>query len=229
MSREVILVVDDEIDIQELIRYNLRKEGFSVFVVGTGEDALNAAEELNPAAIILDLMLPGIDGVEVYNRLKREESTKDIPVVMLTARSEDQDVVAGLETGADDYITKPFSPKVLIARLQAVLRRSGPLKDENIGRLEAHGVTIDLSRYEVCCHGEEVHLSATEFAILQFLMQNPGWVFSRNKIIDAVRGKDYPVTERSVDVQILGLRKKLNDCGLLIETVRGIGYRFRAE
>jgi len=229
MSRDVILVVDDEVDIQELIRYNLKKEGFSVFVVGTGEDALNAAEELKPGAIILDLMLPGIDGVEVCNRLKRQETTSTIPVVMLTARSEDQDVVAGLETGADDYITKPFSPKVLIARLRAVLRRSEAANRTDQGKLEAHGVEIDLSRYEVRCNGEDVRLSATEFAILQFLMRNPGWVFSRNKIIDAVRGKDYPVTERSVDVQILGLRKKLDDCGYLIETVRGIGYRFKAK
>lgn len=229
MSRDVILVVDDEVDIQELIRYNLKKEGFSVFVVGTGEDALNAAEELKPGAIILDLMLPGIDGVEVCNRLKRQESTREIPVVMLTARSEDQDVVSGLETGADDYITKPFSPKVLVARLRAVLRRSESANRSDDGKLEAHGVEIDLSRYEVRCNNKEVYLSATEFAILQFLMRNPGWVFSRNKIIDAVRGKDYPVTERSVDVQILGLRKKLNDCGYLIETVRGIGYRFKAK
>ncbi len=229
MSRDVILVVDDEVDIQELIRYNLKKEGYSAFVVGSGEEALAAAEELKPGAIILDLMLPGMGGIEVCKLLKRQASTKDIPVIMLTAKTEDADVVAGLETGADDYITKPFSPKVLIARLRAVIRRTESDEDGHDGKLSAHGVTIDLSRYEVNCAGRDVHLSATEFAILQFLMRNPGWVFSRNKIIDAVRGKDYPVTERSVDVQILGLRKKLEDCGHLIETVRGIGYRFKAK
>ncbi len=229
MSRDLILVVDDEVDIQELIRYNLKKEGLSVYAVGTGEEALTAAEELRPGAIVLDLMLPGMDGVQVCNRLKRQESTKTIPVVMLTAKSEDADVVAGLETGADDYITKPFSPRVLVARLRAVLRRTetGGRTDES--RLSAHGVFMDLSKHEVKCGDREVHLSATEFAILQFLMRNPGWVFSRDKIIDAVRGKDYPVTERSVDVQILGLRKKLDEYGSLIETVRGVGYRFKAK
>ena len=229
MSRDLILVVDDEVDIQELIRYNLKKEGLSVYAVGTGEEALTAAEELRPGAIVLDLMLPGIDGVQVCNRLKRQESTKTIPIVMLTAKSEDADVVAGLETGADDYITKPFSPRVLVARLRAVLRRAetGGRADES--RLSAHGVSMDLSKHEVRCGEREVHLSATEFAILQFLMRNPGWVFSRDKIIDAVRGKDYPVTERSVDVQILGLRKKLGAHGALIETVRGVGYRFKAK
>ena len=229
MSRDLILVVDDEVDIQELIRYNLKKEGLSVYAVGTGEEALTAAEELRPGAIVLDLMLPGMDGVQVCNRLKRQESTKTIPVVMLTAKSEDADIVSGLETGADDYITKPFSPRVLVARLRAVLRRAetGGRADES--RLSAHGVSMDLSKHEVTCGDHEVHLSATEFAILQFLMRNPGWVFSRDKIIDAVRGKDYPVTERSVDVQILGLRKKLGEYGSLIETVRGVGYRFKAK
>jgi two-component system phosphate regulon response regulator PhoB len=228
MGDQTILVVDDEVDIQELVRYNLQKEGFSVHAVGTGEDALSAAEELQPAAIVLDLMLPGIDGVQVCRRLKKRESTQDIPVIMLTAKTEEADMVAGLETGADDYITKPFSPKVLIARLKAVMRRSEAAATPSSGTLHVHGVTVDISRHEVYCRDALVDLSATEFAILGFLMTNPGWVFSRTQIIDAIHGKDYPVTERSVDVQILGLRKKLDTCGNLVETVRGVGYRFRA-
>jgi two-component system phosphate regulon response regulator PhoB len=221
------LVVDDETDIRELVRYNLKKEGFSVHTVATGEEALAATAELKPDAVILDVMLPDMDGVQVCNRLKRAVETRSIPVIMLTAKTEESDVVAGLEIGADDYVTKPFSPKVLLARLRAVLRRQEtpvPPADE---RVTASGITIDTSRHEVYCGEEQVHLSATEFAILGFLMNNPGWVFSRNKIIDAVRGKDYPVTERSVDVQILGLRKKLGEYGSAIETVRGVGYRFK--
>lgn len=228
MSRGTILVVDDEADIRELLRYNLRKEGFSVDLVGSGEDALTRARETSPDAIVLDLMLPGIDGREVCRRLKADEHTHDIPIVMLTARSEESDMVAGLETGADDYVTKPFSPAVLTARLQAVLRRRPPQEPGEGGRLSAHGLVLDIGRHELSVGGRDVPLSATEFSILAFLMSNPGWVFSRTRIIDAVRGKDYPVTERSVDVQILGLRKKLGDHGSVIETVRGVGYRFRA-
>lgn len=229
MAAESILVVDDERDIQELIRYNLRKEGFVVHTVGSGEEALTAAIDIKPALIVLDLMLPGIDGVQVCRRLKAGEHTSHIPVIMLTARTEDEDIVAGLETGADDYVTKPFSPKVLVARVRSLLRRAAtPGTTEASTRLEAHGVVMDLSRYEVFADGEEIQLSATEFAILEFLIKSPGWVFSRQKIIDSIRGKDYPVTERSVDVQILGLRKKLGERGHLIETVRGVGYRFRA-
>ncbi len=228
MSDQTILVVDDEVDIQELVRYNLQKEGFTVHTVGTGEEALSAAERIHPAAIVLDLMLPGIDGIQVCNRLKKEESTQDIPVIMLTAKTEEADMVDGLETGADDYITKPFSPKVLVARLKAVMRRTEAAATPSSGTLSFHGITVDISRHEAYCGDAELELSATEFAILAFLMTNPGWVFSRTQIIDAIHGKDYPVTERSVDVQILGLRKKLNNCGDLVETVRGVGYRFRA-
>ncbi|HKK47970.1 MAG TPA: response regulator [Alkalispirochaeta sp.] len=228
MGDQTILVVDDEVDIQELVRYNLQKEGYTVHTVGTGEAALTAVEQIHPAAIVLDLMLPGIDGIQVCNRLKKQDHTQEIPVIMLTAKTEDADMVAGLEMGADDYITKPFSPKVLIARLRAVMRRTEAADTPVSGTLAVHGVTIDISRHEVYCGDTETALSATEFAILAFLMTNPGWVFSRTQIIDAVHGKDYPVTERSVDVQILGLRKKLESCGSLVETVRGVGYRFRA-
>ena len=229
MAHEHILVVDDETDILELVRYNLQKEGYRVTTVKTGEEGLQKIRELKPDVVVLDLMLPGLDGLSVCNRLKREEATRSIPVVMLTAKAEDTDIVTGLELGADDYVTKPFSPKVLTARIRAVLRRSGEseaLLKENV--ITVHGITIDSSRHEVDVNGEEVTLSPTEFAILEHLGRSPGWVFSRTRIIDAVKGKDYPVTERSVDVQILGLRKKLGEVGDVIETVRGVGYRMKS-
>lgn len=232
MANETVLVVDDEKDILELISYNLENEGFSVSTVETGEDALDMARDTRPELIILDLMLPGMDGTEVCKRLKQDASTRNIPVLMLTAKASPGDVVNGLDLGADDYVTKPFSPSVLLARTRAVLRRvreGRPADEERNAQLRVHDILIDVSRHQVYAGGEPVSLSATEFAILEFMAHNPGWVFSRDKIIDAVKGKDYPVTERSVDVQILGLRKKLGAHGKHIQTVRGVGYRLAAE
>ena len=230
MAGERILVVDDERDILELIRFNLEREGFTVFTVDTGEAALSQTNRIRPDLVVLDLMLPGVDGTEVCRRLRHDEATHAIPVLMLTARTEDSDIVTGLEVGADDYVTKPFSPRVLVARIRAILRRRGAEADgEDRQVVRIHGIRIDISQHEVWIDEQQVHLSATEFAILVFLARNPGWVFSRNKIIDTVKGKDYPVTERSVDVQILGLRKKLGEKGKLVQTVRGVGYRLQAE
>ncbi len=230
MAHETILIVDDERDITELIRYNLEKENFNTITVASGEDALVEARKSLPALIILDLMPPGVDGLEVCKKLSQDELTHHIPILMLTAKSEDSDIILGLEMGADDYVTKPFSPKVLIARVRALLRRN---KEKESRRKEAviriHGLTIDTTRHEVLCDGQLLALSVSEFSILEFLAKNPGWVFSRNQIIGAVKGEDYPVTERSVDVQILGLRKKLGPKGVCIETVRGIGYRMTEE
>lgn len=230
MAHETILIVDDERDITELIRYNLEKENFKTITVATGEDALSEAKRVRPDLIILDLMLPGVDGLEVCRKLSQDEATRTIPILMLTAKSEDSDIILGLEMGADDYVTKPFSPKVLIARIRALLRRNREkeaLKKETVIRI--HGITIDTTRHEVLCDNVPLPLSVSEFSILEFLAKNPGWVFSRNQIIGAVKGEDYPVTERSVDVQILGLRKKLGEKGTFIETVRGIGYRMTEE
>lgn len=230
MAHETILIVDDERDITELIRYNLEKENFNTITVASGEDALVEARKSLPALIILDLMLPGVDGLEVCKKLSQDEVTHHIPILMLTAKSEDSDIILGLEMGADDYVTKPFSPKILIARVRALLRRN---KEKQSRKKEAvirvHGLTIDTTRHEVLCEGQPLALSVSEFSILEFLARNPGWVFSRNQIIGAVKGEDYPVTERSVDVQILGLRKKLGPKGVFIETVRGIGYRMTEE
>ncbi len=229
MAKETILIVDDEQDIIELVDFNLKKEGFRTITASTGEEVLRSVSNKPPDLIMLDLMLPGLDGRDVCRRLKQDERTRNIPILMVTARTEDSDIIAGLELGADDYITKPFSPKVLIARVRAVLRRSHRASElpAPSGRIKIHGIEIDVSRHEVFKRGEPVALSVSEFSILEYLARNPGWVFSRSQIITAVKGADYPVTERSVDVQILGIRKKLGQEGKHIETVRGIGYRMQ--
>ena len=227
MPRETILAVDDEEDILELVRYNLGKSGYKVSCVTTGEGALKAARTSPPDLILLDLMLPGVDGLEVCKVLKQDPKTSHIPIVMLTARGEEADVVVGLEMGADDYVTKPFSPRVLLARLKAVLRRRGPAEPEGAVTLQVHGIVINPHRHEVLVKGEPVALTATELRLLHYLARRPGWVFTRQQIIDAVRGDNYPVTDRSVDTQMVGLRKKLGPGADCIETVRGVGYRFK--
>lgn len=225
MAKEKILLVEDAEDILELVRYNLSKEGWQVRCAMSGEDALAAVREHDVDLVLLDIMLPGMDGYEVCRRLRRDPSAAHLPVIMLTAKSEETDMVVGLELGADDYVTKPFSPRVLIARIKAVLRRREPGGQAadvlNLGELR-----IDRSRHEVRVKGEPVRLTATEFGILLCLALRPGWVFSRYQIVEAVRGGDYSVTDRAVDVQIVGLRKKLGELGSYIETVRGVGYRF---
>lgn len=229
MGKEKILVVDDEEDILELVRYNLAKEGYQVQGVTSGELALAKAREDRPDLIVLDLMLPGVDGLDVCRQLRSGPETASVPIVMLTAKTEDADVVTGLELGADDYVTKPFSPRVLLARIKAVLRRRLPDAQESQRVIRTEDLTINPSRHEVMVQGRHVVLTATEFRILYFLARRPGWVFTRDQIISAVKGDDYPVTERSVDVQIVGLRKKLGDAGETVETVRGVGYRFREQ
>jgi two-component system, OmpR family, alkaline phosphatase synthesis response regulator PhoP len=224
-----VLVVDDEEDLLELVRYNLAREGYAVTGVGTGEDALKAARKQPPDLIVLDLMLPAVDGLEVCRRLKSDPKTRDIPIIMLTAKSEESDMVAGLERGADDYIAKPFSPRVLSARVKALLRRrEQQTRTELETTIDVHEISIHPGRHEVTLAGQPLGLTYTEFALLQFLAKRPGWAYTRTQIVDAVKGEDYPVTERSVDVQVAGLRKKLGDFGAYIETVRGVGYRFRA-
>lgn len=227
MSKEKILVVDDEEDILELVRYNLAKEGYQVKCVTSGEDALKAASEETPDVVLLDLMLPGVHGLDVCRNLKSNESTMNIPIVMLTAKGEDADIVAGLELGADDYVTKPFSPRVLLARIRVVLRRKLETQPSEVSILKIHDFVINPGRHEALVKGRPVVLTATEFGILHFLARRPGWVFSRDQIISSVKGQDYAVTDRSVDVQIVGLRKKLGQAGSFIETVRGVGYRFK--
>ena len=228
-SPQQILVVDDEEDLLELVRYNLSKDGFRVECVSSGEDALRSARRQPPDLIVLDLMLPSVDGLEVCRRLKSDSKTRDVPIIMLTAKGEEADMIAGLERGADDYIPKPFSPRVLAARVRALLRRNeARLREEAETTIDVHELSIHPGRHEVRLAGEPLELTYTEFALLQFLAKRPGWAYTRTQIVDAVKGEDYPVTERSVDVQVAGLRKKLGPHGSYIETVRGVGYRFRA-
>jgi two-component system phosphate regulon response regulator PhoB len=226
MAKGTILVVDDEEDIQELVKLNVIREGYDVLTAGSGEEALEIAQAQQPSLAILDLMLPGIDGLEVCRLLRSNPKTRQIPVIILTAKSEDSDIVAGLELGADDYITKPFSSKVLIARVRRVLRKR---VEEDLDRssLEIHDLRIDPARCEVTLQGRPVSLTFSEFNILYTLAKRPGVVFTRYQIVDALHGSDYIVSDRAVDVQIAYLRKKLGPCKHYIETVRGVGYRFK--
>ena len=233
MSRARILIIEDDAEIQELLSVALAREGWELVAAKDGEAglaALAAGEAGQVDCVILDIMLPGMDGLEVLRRLKASVSARRVPVIMTTARGEEADIVSGLELGADDYVVKPYSPKVLAARIRAALRRvAEPVEAGSAG---ADAVTrgelrVDRARREVTLAGTSVELSATEFDILDLLCRDPGRVFSRSQIIDAVRGHDYPVTDRSVDVQILSLRRKLGPGGELIETVRGVGYRFK--
>jgi two-component system, OmpR family, alkaline phosphatase synthesis response regulator PhoP len=233
MLKQSVLVVEDDDDIRELVSYNLLKEGYQVAGVASGEDALAAVAAKPPDLVLLDLMLPGLDGLSVCRRLKGDPATAPLPVVMLTAKGEEADIVAGLNLGADDYVTKPFSPKVLLARLQAVLRRAAAERagaeeeEEPAETIEIGELTIHLGRHEVSVRGKPVELTATEFKLLHFLARRPGWVFTRQQILDGVHGDTYAATDRAVDVQVVGLRRKLGPAGSSIETVRGVGYRFK--
>ena len=227
MPGEKILVVDDEENIRELVRYNLAREGYQVTTVGSGEEALKQASSKLPDLIVLDLMLPGMDGFAVCRQLKNDSRTAHIPIVMLTVKGEESDIVVGLELGADDYITKPFSPKVLLARLKAILRRR---EKEPVGESDVMTIgdlMIHPGRHEVLVQGKPVKLTSTEFRILHLMARKPGWVFTRYQIVDAARGDNIAVTARSVDFHITSLRRKLGPCSDYIETVWGVGYRFK--
>jgi two-component system phosphate regulon response regulator PhoB len=227
-AKKTILVVEDEEDILALIHFNLIKVGYNAECASDGEEALTLIAAKRPDLILLDLMLPGIDGLEICRRLRSGDSATEIPIIMLTACGEEEDVVRGLELGADDYITKPFSIKVLLARVQAVLRHRSTLQPETEDEELIRGaLRIHPGRNLVQVDGKTVELTFTEFKVLEALARKPGWVFTRYQIVNSVRGEDYAVTDRAVDVQIAGLRKKLESCGYYIETVRGVGYRFQ--
>ncbi|MEW5909312.1 MAG: response regulator transcription factor [Thermodesulfobacteriota bacterium] len=226
MSNEKILVVDDEEDILELVRYYLEKERYKVTCTASGEAAVKTVAKDSFDFIILDLMLPGIDGLDVARHLKADPKTRHIPILMLTAKGSEADIVAGLEIGADDYITKPFSPRILLARIRAIFRRKQNIGPEKSPIIQWGELIINTLKHTVHAGVDEIRLTYTEFEILTLLACRPGWVFTRTQIVDAVRGVNYAVTDRSVDVQIAGLRKKLGGLGDYIETVRGVGYRF---
>ena len=226
MAQKKILVVEDEEDIQELVRYNLVKEGYQTHCVGSGEAGLKEARKIFPDLLILDLMLPEMNGLEVCRQLKSDLNTQPIPIIMLTAKGEETDIVLGLEMGADDYVTKPFSIKVFLSRVRAVLRRAQGLESGESGILNFMDLQIHTGKHEVWVQEAKVKLTYTEFMILKFLAKHPGWVFTRGQIVDSIRGDGYAITDRAIDFQIVGLRKKLGPVSKYIETVRGVGYRF---
>jgi len=225
-QKATILIVDDEEDIRELVSLYLSREGYVLQTCETGSEALTLAQTRLPDVIILDLMLPDMDGLDVCKKLKADARTERIPVVMLTAKGEEADIVTGLELGAEDYVTKPFSGKVLVARVRRILRHTHEARDDQ-AMIRIHDLTIDPARRMVQAGETAVSLTFTEFNILQTLARRPGIVFTRYKIVDAIHDTDYLVTDRAVDVQIVSLRKKLGAAGTYIETVRGVGYRFK--
>jgi len=227
MAKEHIVVVEDEEDILELLRYHLAREGYNVTPAANGEQALKIISQKIPALVLLDLMLPGLNGLELCRSLKQDPRTAAIPIMMVTAKNEESDVILGLELGADDYIMKPFSMKVLVARVHAVLRRRKQSVVDTDAVIRIHDLVINPGRHEVLIKGKPVEMTFSELRILHLLARRPGWVMTREQIVDAVRGEDYAVTDRAVDVQIVGLRKKLGSRAEYIETVRGVGYRFK--
>jgi two-component system alkaline phosphatase synthesis response regulator PhoP len=228
MPKRSILVIDDEADLIELVRYNLVKEGFDVAAAPDGETGLAAARREMPDVVVVDLMLPGIDGLEVCRALRGDDRTAQIPVIILTAKDSESDRIVGLEIGADDYVTKPFSPRELAARVKAVLRRAAP-RQPALDFIRHGELSIDMVRHEVYCTEKPVNLTATEFRLLQFLAARPGRVFSRSEIIDGALGRDIAVLDRTIDVHVMALRKKLGRCGNWIETIRGFGYKFQED
>jgi two-component system phosphate regulon response regulator PhoB len=227
-AKAVILIIEDDPEIQELLSISMSREGWKLIQAKTGEEGLDYLKKNQANCILLDIMLPGMDGLKVLKKMKENEKSRVIPVIMTTARGEEADVITGLELGADDYVVKPYSPKVLVARVRASLRR----QEENSSGVKTRlwqqdKLTLDADRHTASYDGKALDLYATEFALLQYFISNPDIVFTRGQIISAVKGEDYPVTDRSVDVQILGLRKKLAEAGEMIETIRGVGYRLK--
>lgn len=219
-----VLIVEDEQDIANLIHYNLSREGFEAEVVSSGRTALASIGDRRPDLVILDIMLPDLDGLEVCRKIKRDEGTRSIPVLMVSARGEESDIVAGLELGAEDYVTKPFSNRVLLARVRAVLRRREPVNGDEIV-LAGGALRIDAGRHKVELCGAALDLTLTQYRLLHFLAQRPGFVRTRDQIVAAVRGEGTVLSSRAVDVHVAGLRQKLGAHAGLIETVRGVGYR----
>jgi two-component system phosphate regulon response regulator PhoB len=229
MNNKQILVVDDEEDILELVRFNLTREGHQVFCADSGEKAVEIMKSKSVDLMVLDLMLPGMDGFAVAKWVKNNPLIRHVPIIMLTAKGSESDVVAGLELGAEDYVTKPFSPRILVARIHKVLHRAAQVPAEGRELIQRDNITIDVRKHQVSIDGEPAVLTYTEFEILTLLAGRPGWAFSRSQIVDSVRGYNYSVTDRSVDVQIVGLRRKLGAYGRYIQTVRGVGYRFKDD
>ena len=229
VSKPLILVVEDEAALATMLRYNLEKQGFRVDEASDGPEALTRIAETAPDLVLLDWMLPVMSGIEVCRQIRRRPATRDLPVIMVTARTEDQDAVRGLNTGADDYITKPFSVEALLARIRALLRRSNPVATK--GRLAFHDIALDLTTHRVIRNDRAIHLGPTEFRLLEFFLQHPRRVFSRQELLDSVWGPDIHVEPRTIDVHIRRLRKAINGIGELdiVRTVRAAGYALDTE
>jgi len=227
MSKSTVLVIDDEKDLLELVEYNLRKEHLEVQTASDGQTGLELAFKHRPSLVILDLMMPGIGGMDVCRQLRADSRTSTVPIIMLTARAAETDRIVGLEVGADDYVTKPFSPRELVARVRAVLRRSSGPTVAGGAVIRRGQLVIDPVRREVVYKGTSISLTATEFRILEYLASRPGHVLSRDQIINTALGPDAAVTDRTIDVHMTSLRRKMGDGAGLIETVRGFGYKFR--
>jgi two-component system alkaline phosphatase synthesis response regulator PhoP len=230
-KKKTILVVDDEKDLLELISYNLQRNGYEVLTAANGAVALEMAQRQVPDMVLLDLMLPGLDGTEVARRMKADPRTANIPIIMLTAKAEETDVVVGLTIGADDYVTKPFSPKVLLARMNTVLRRTESTASSagsgEAGLLKAGSLVIDTNKHDVTVDGEPVKLTLTEFKLLTALVTARGRVLTRDQLMDKAMGTDVFVTDRAIDVHVTAIRKKLGTANWMIHTVRGVGYRLQ--
>jgi len=243
-ARATVLIIEDDSEIQELLAFSMARENWKLVQAKSGEEGLGYLKKHRPDCILLDIMLPGIDGFRLIKKIREMENRQGVPIIMTTARGEESDIITGLELGADDYVVKPYSPKVLIARVRAGLRRqeeasasietsdskeaSGEARPERKGKVWQQGkIRLDADRHEAFYDGAHLDLLPTEFALLRHFLSNPEIVFTRGQLIAAIKGPDYPVTDRAIDVQILGLRKKLGDAGAMVETVRGIGYRFR--
>ncbi|MBK26768.1 MAG: DNA-binding response regulator [Halobacteriovorax sp.] len=227
MTKAKILIVEDEEDIRDLIHFHLFKSKHQVYEADNGPKAVEEAISKKPDLILLDIMIPGIDGIEVCRQLKANSETKDIKIIFISAKGEEEDIVKGLELGADDYISKPFSPKILIARVNAVLRRDA--SPEESKTIEYAGIKVDLNKRKVSIDESEINLTLTEFQVLSYLIATPGHVYTRTQIVNKIRGHNHAVTDRSVDTQLVSLRKKLGEKGQLIETVWGVGYKFRED
>ena len=227
MKSRKIAVIEDEPDILELLEYNLTREGFTVVSATNGDEGLRTVVKEAPDLVLLDLMLPGLDGIDVCRQLKTDAATQNIPIIMVTAKGEESDVVLGLGIGADDYVTKPFSPKELMARVRAVLRRGKVKPSAGSERLSFDGVVVDPVRHEVLVDSNEVGFTATEFRLLHLLASHPGRVFSRDQLVSRVIGEGAAVIDRNIDVHVRAIRKKLGAYRDVIDTVRGVGYRFR--
>ena len=229
MANEHVIVIEDDPDITELVTYNLEQDGYRLTAFDRGVPGMRAMSKAPPDLVLLDIMLPGMDGLDLCKQMKTDERLAEVPIIMMSARGEESDVIIGLELGADDYITKPFSPGILLARLKAVLRRHRRRPADDDAVLRRGPLVIDRARHRVSINGQPLALTPTVFGLLHLLARKPGWVMTRQQIVDGVKGKDYAVTERSVDVQVVGLRRKLGAHAGMIETVRGIGYRFAEE